>query len=504
MSVNEIIESLGESEKKVLRFVNKDTSFEDLVKLSGLKEIVVMRSLQWLSNKKLVDLKKVETEFLYLGNNGKKYVKEGLPEYLFLKELSKKSVVSKKNILKVISQEELNACIGLLKKNGLVEIEKKDDLFFSITPSGKKALEKDFFGQNFLKTFPRSFESLNGDEKALLSNFLKRKDIIVREKKVDWFASITSLGSRVASSKLLDVSFHEKVSYDLIKSGKDVEFKKYDVDAKVPSISIGRKHLVSEAKKYIKSIWLELGFEEMSGNQVQPSFWNLDALFVPQDHPAREMQDTFYIDGYKSVDNKLFDKVKKVHINGCSSNSRGWGGSFSREVSESLMLRTHTTVLSALKFVDLKKEDLPKKFFVVDKNFRNEALDWKHLFEFHQVEGIVVDLDGNLPKLKGYLKEFFAKMGFSDVRIRPAHFPYTEPSAEVEAFNPVKKEWVEMGGAGIIRPEVSKTLLGFECPVLAWGLGMERIISKYYDIVDIRNIYKNDFEYLKNVKVFIK
>ncbi len=106
--------------------------------------------------------------------------------------------------------------------------------------------------------------------------------------------------------------------------------------------------------------------------------------------------------------------------------------------------------------------------------------------------------------LKGYLKEFFSKMGFTDVRIRPAHFPYTEPSAEVEAYNPIKKQWVEMGGCGIFRPEVTKTLLGFECPVMAWGLGMERIISRYYEINDLREIYKNDLDQLKNTKTFLK
>jgi len=504
MNVNEIIEGLSESEKKVLLNVKCDTSLKNIISLTSLDEIVVMRSLQWLSNKKLVSLNKNEFVIISLGNNGKDYLKNGLPEKIFLTELLKKNSVSISDLTKIISREEVNACVGILKKNGFIKIDKKDELFFSITPIGKDKLKSGFFEEVILQKLPMNENNLSDDEIKIVNDLLKRKGIIVKDKKTNWSASITKLGLSVAKSNKLNITYQEKVTSNIIKQHKDVVFKKYDVSSSVPKISIGRKHFVNEAKKYIKSIWLELGFEEMTGNQIQSAFWNLDALFVPQDHPAREMQDTFYVEGKAKLDNKLFEKVKDAHIKGGDTGSVGWGGSFSKDVSEELLLRTHTTVLSAIKFSELKREDLPKKFFVVDKTFRNEALDWKHLFEFHQVEGIVVDLEGNMPKLKGYLKQFFAKMGFSDVRIRPAHFPYTEPSAEVEAFNPIKKEWVEMGGAGIIRPEVSKTLLGFECPILAWGLGMERIISKYYDIVDIREIYKNDIESLKKTKVFIK
>ncbi len=504
MDIDGIIEGLSENEKKVLLTIKQNTSLKHIISETSLDEIVVMRSLQWLSNKELVSLTKDESVVISLGRNGKTYLKSGLPEHLFLKELIKQDEISLSDLTKTISREEINACVGILKKTGMITINKKDELFFSITSLGKDKLKKGFAEENILKKLPLLESELSGDEAKLVDDLFKRKDIIVKDKKSNWSASITKLGELVTKSDRLNIVYEEKVTSKLIKQNKDVIFKKYDVSSSVPSISVGRKHFVNEAKKYIKSIWLELGFEEMDGNQIQSAFWNLDALFVPQDHPAREMQDTFYVEGKAVLDNKLFEKVKDAHIKGGDTGSVGWGGSFSRDISEELMLRTHTTVLSAIKFSELKREDLPKKYFVVGKTFRNEALDWKHLFEFHQVEGIVIDEEGNMPKLKGYLKQFFSKMGFSDVRIRPAHFPYTEPSAEVEAFNPIKKEWVEMGGAGIIRPEVSKTLLGFECPILAWGLGMERIISKYYEIVDIREIYKNDIESLKKTKMFIK
>jgi len=189
---------------------------------------------------------------------------------------------------------------------------------------------------------------------------------------------------------------------------------------------------------------------------------------------------------------------------GGDTGSKGWRYTYSKEEASRILLRTHTTVLSAQTIAGLKKEDLPAKFFNVGKVFRNESLDWKHLFEFYQVDGIVIDPNANLKHLKGYLKLFYKKMGYEKVRMRPAHFPYTEPSLEVDVFHPEKKEWIELGGAGIFRPEVVKTLLGFDCPVLAWGQGMGRIISEYWKITDIRDLYKNDLKQLKEMKMWLK
>jgi len=168
------------------------------------------------------------------------------------------------------------------------------------------------------------------------------------------------------------------------------------------------------------------------------------------------------------------------------------------------MLRTHTTVLSAQTLANLKEKDLPAKFFSVKRVFRNETLNWNHLFELTQVEGIVIDPDANFKHLIGYLKNFFAKLGFPDVRVRPAHFPYTEPSAEVDVWHPGKKQWMELGGSGIFRPGVVTPLMGKPIPVLAWGIGMERSIMEHFDIKDIRLLYKNDIKQLRETKTYLK
>ena len=256
---------------------------------------------------------------------------------------------------------------------------------------------------------------------------------------------------------------------------------------------------MSQATEYVRKIWLEMGFKEMTGPMIQTSFWNFDSLFVPQDHPAREMQDTFFLDLEGKLDNKFVKSIKKAHEEGIE-NSTGWQYKWSRELAKKTVLRTHTTTLSAQTLAQLKSDDLPAKYFAIGRCFRNEALDWKHLFEFNQVEGIVIDKDANFRHLLGYMKEFFGKLGFEKARFRPAYFPYTEMSMEVEVYHPKRKSWIELGGAGMFRPEVVKPLLGEDIPVLAWGPGFDRIIMDYYKLRDIRDLYKNDVSQLRGMK----
>ncbi|MCK4553276.1 phenylalanine--tRNA ligase subunit alpha, partial [Candidatus Pacearchaeota archaeon] len=236
----------------------------------------------------------------------------------------------------------------------------------------------------------------------------------------------------------------------------------------------------------------------------QSSFWNFDVLFTAQDHPVREMQDTFFIDKKLELpDKKLVEAVKKSHEQGVEG-SKGWNYSWGEEEAKKSVLRTHTTCLSAQTLAKLKKENLPAKFFAIGKCFRNETIDWSHGFEFNQTEGIVVDKNANFRHLLGYLKQFFGKMGFKKVRFRPAYFPYTEPSMEIDVWHPEKKVWLELGGAGIFRPEVTIPLLGEHIPVLAWGPGFDRTLMDYYEIKDLRKLYKNDLTKLRKMKFWMK
>ena len=180
-----------------------------------------------------------------------------------------------------------------------------------------------------------------------------------------------------------------------------------------------------------------MGFKEMTGNLIQSGFWNFDALFTPQDHPVREMQDTFFIKNKtaKLPDKELVNQVKAAH-EGKIKGSKGWQYDWKEEDAKKVVLRTHTTCLSAQTLEKIQKnKEFPAKYFALGKCFRNETVDWSHNFEFNQTEGIVVDKDANFQHLLGYLKSFLNKMGFEKVRFRPHFFPYTEPSVEADVYD---------------------------------------------------------------------
>tara|TARA_B100001079_G_C16358077_1_gene491526 strand:+ start:1 stop:939 length:939 start_codon:yes stop_codon:yes gene_type:complete len=308
----------------------------------------------------------------------------------------------------------------------------------------------------------------------------------------------------------------ESVTSNLIRSGnwKGKKFRRYDITSPVPKIYGSKRHFVNQAIEFGKRIWLDMGFKEMTGDYCQSGFWNFDALFTAQDHPVREMQDTFFIAdksttskdviGYKGKlpDNNIVKKVKEAHEGGIEG-SKGWQYKWSEDKSKQISLRTHTTCLSAKTLLEIgKNKEFPAKYFALGKCFRNETVDWSHGFEFNQTEGIVVDENANFRQLLGYLIEFFKKMGYDKIRIRPGYFPYTEPSLEIDIFHPVHKKWVELGGAGMFRPEVTIPMFGRHIPVLAWGPGFDRIIMEFFEITDLRDMYRNDLNKLRDSKIW--
>ncbi|MBW2985102.1 phenylalanine--tRNA ligase subunit alpha [Candidatus Woesearchaeota archaeon] len=510
MDVKAVIAKLSPLERRVLPLLSILSSFDDILAKSGLKGVEIMRALQWLGNKKIIVLKEDKKEVIDLGKNGKEYVKKGLPEKRFLEAVNEKDL-SLDGIGEEVglSKDELDACVGVLKKKAAINLKKDKKLIISITDNGKKLLLKKSLEEEFLeKQFPVEVSGLKPEEKFAFENLIKRKDILKEEVVKLREVELTLLGKKIIKKGISDEKFIDRLTSGLLKTGKwrKKNFRAYDVEINVPKAYYGKRHFVNDAIDYVKKIWLEMGFTEMTGKLVDSSFWNFDALFTSQDHPVRDLQDTFFIKDIKSElkDKGIVERVKKTHEDGWTTGSIGWRYDWSLDEAKKNVLRTHTTVLSVREIAKLRKEDLPAKFFSVGKCFRNESLDWSHLFELVQVEGIVVDENVNFSNLMGYLKEFFGKMGFEKIRVRPAYFPYTEPSAEVDIFHPVKKKWVELGGAGIFRPEVVKPLLGVDYPVLAWGIGLERTVSDYYDISDIREIYKNDLKQTRNMKAWLK
>lgn len=500
------LKQLHPYERAVLPLIQGTTTKSELVRKSQLKDVEVMRALEWLENKKLITSEKKSISLVNLTSSGARYWREGLPERKLLSMLPSNLDKLRE---KLGSPEELNAALGVLRNLHALKMDKTPQgVRVELQAQGKALLSKKTDEELFLgQQFPIEKDALDDASQKTVQNLIKRGITAIRDEK-DVLVQRTTLGNALSKelSKASDAPVMGRLTSQMITSGewKKAQFRAYDVTVKVPPVWNGRKHMVTQAVEYIKRIWIELGFKEMTGRMVETAFWDLDALFVPQDHPARDMQDTFYVAAQPGNLPPLAKVIKSVHETGAATGSKGWGKGWSEEEAKQLMLRTHTTVLSAQTIAKLKESDLPAKFFAVGKVFRNEVLDWKHLFEFYQVEGIVVDPKANFQHLKGYLREFYKKMGYPDVRIRPAHFPYTEPSCEVEVFHPVKKEWMELGGAGIFRPEVVIPLLGKDIPVLAWGLGLDRIISSKYALTDIRDLYNNDVKMLREAELWVK
>jgi phenylalanyl-tRNA synthetase alpha chain len=247
----------------------------------------------------------------------------------------------------------------------------------------------------------------------------------------------------------------------------------------------------------MRQIFLEMGFTEIKGDIIQSSFWNFDALFQPQDHPAREMQDTFHLDTTSELPERYVDTVCRMHETGGDIDSVGWGGTWSKEVAKRNVLRTHTTSVT-VKYLAEHPEP-PVKAFCIDRAYRRETIDPTHTPEFEQLEGIIMDRNMSFANLLGCLKEFYRRMGFENVRFRPGYFPYTEPSVEPEVYVD-DLGWVELGGAGVFRQEVTAPL-GIDYPVLAWGLGVSRVAMLKIGLKDLRDLYQSDIGWLRESPV---
>ena len=507
MDIKKIIESLSLNEVKILPHI-EEKNIDKICEKVNLDRVSVLRALEYLKNKKIVTLSSKKNEVVEIGVNGAFYRKKGLPERRLMNVLKEKRNIEIKDAQKLafLSDEELKASIGILKRKSVIELRKeKIVLDTNVETISKKTAE-----EIFIDSLPVGSESLSKEQKEVLKSLLKRKDIvrIKEEKSID--VEVTEFGREIIGSKIKN-NMIEQLTPEMLKKDslwKDKKFRRYDLTAKVPEIYGGKRHFVNQASDHARKIWTDMGFKEMTGDLIVSSFWNFDALFTAQDHPVRDMQDTFFISDRiqrgELPEKNIVKAVKESHEKGVSG-SKGWQYLWNEEEAKKLVLRTHTTVLSAQTLVELKKDGLhlPRKFFALGKTFRNETVDWSHGFEFNQTEGIVVDKNANFRHLLGYLKQFFRKMGFEKIRFRPAYFPYTEPSVEIDAYHEKKKIWLELGGAGIFRPEVVLPLLGENIPVLAWGPGFDRMIMNYYEIKDLRELYKNDITQLRKIKFWL-
>ncbi|MFD1850101.1 phenylalanine--tRNA ligase subunit alpha [Oceanobacillus bengalensis] len=272
----------------------------------------------------------------------------------------------------------------------------------------------------------------------------------------------------------ITTALNEKIQ-KLEEAALEKQLNQETIDVTLPGrpVNVGGAHLLTSIVEEIEDLFIGMGYEVREGPEVETDYYNFEALNLPQNHPARDMQDTFYI-------------------------------------TNELLLRTHTSPVQARTMLEYKGEK-PFKMICPGKVYRRDTDDATHSHQFRQIEGLYVDENVRMSDLKGTLDKFAKKMFGEDrnIRLRPSFFPFTEPSVEMdisckvchgEGCNVCKGTgWIEILGGGMVHPKVLE-MAGYDPKVysgFAFGMGTERIAMLKYGVSDIRAFYTNDVRFLK-------
>ena len=451
-----------EIEKKIITSLrdNPKQTPESLEKSTQLSPDQIRRGIEWLKLKNLANVTESQSSVISLGKNGIESLEKGLPERRLLDLL--KTGPKKLSDL----QKELGfifgPSMGLARKNNWVEAT-SDQISIKNPPS-------ELPGEKTLKLIGNEKLSKDKLDATDLSSLLKRPDFIIET---------------IMKSKEISLSDSAQ-SIELSETTGEI-----DVEAKVPQVFVARTHPLKDTIDEIREIFVTLGFSEIFGNMTQSSFWNFDSLFTPQDHPARELQDTFYLDKINAKKIGTPEQIRKVS----ESHKKNWRYQWDINEARKMVLRTHTTCVTIKHLAENKPDEA--RIFSLGRVFRNEKVSYKHLVEFNQIEGVVVGKDASLRNLMGIQREFYKRIGITKIKFWPTFFPYTEPSLQTMVYNEKLGKWIELFGMGIFRPEVTKPL-GITKPVLAWGGGIERIAMLKYDLDDVREFYNNNLGWLRS------
>ena len=495
---------LRENEQKTLLTLEKlggRSPVDQIVKASGLAHAAVMRAALSLSTKKLLQVHEQKQTTATLSVEGREHAEKGLPERRLIRALIK--LGSEATVEETINEAALERnfttiALGWLHSKNWVTMKGN-----VLKTSKEPPMEVDEKLLSILQEKGSLLIERLSKEMKNAAYVLKKRKLIELDEKTLRELELTNAGWELIKRGIKAVEEVSQLTPELILSKKwqKVKLRKFDVTAPGPVVYPGKIHPMQEIIQMVREAFLEMGFTEIRGSIVQTAFWNFDALFQPQDHPAREMMDTFYLAQPKEgkLPRKNFvDAVAKTHENGWITGSRGWQYKWGPQEAKRLVMRTHTTAVTIHYLAEHREP--PVKVFSVDRIYRNERLDYKHLAELYQIEGIIMDKNVTLRDLIGTLKEFYLKLGLKRVEFWPSYFPYTEPSAQATAYVPELKTWIELCGMGIFRPEVVAPF-GIKYPVLAWGGGLERLVMLKLGVDDIRFLYKNDLGWIRRSPV---
>ena len=468
-----------------------------------LDEAAVMRAALSLVEKGYVSVKDKTLLFTSLTSEGRDYAEKGLPERRILRvvlEHGGRMEASEAARVAGVPMDMLPIVYGWLKKKGWSTLEKYEDRTIIVA-------QKDAEGsrdEELLGVLAKSTEtdaSRFGPVESAELNVLKQRRLVTLHERAYKAISITQEGLKLVEEGITVQREVSSLTPEMLATGswRQTRLRKYDVQAEVAPTWPGKKQPYRRFLDELKWKLIALGFREMTGPIVETMFFNCDALYMPQDHPAREVHDIYLVKSPEYGDSAPFanylDNVKKTHENGWKTGSTGWRSPYSKSEASRLILRSHGTAESARTLVS-KELQIPGKYFSIARCFRPDKVDRTHLTEFNQVEGIVVGEGLSLRDLLGVLERFAIDIAGADkVKFNPDYFPFTEPSVELQAYRE-GVGWFEFGGSGIFRPELTIPL-GIHVPVIAWGLGIERLFMMKAGINDMRTLFSQDLNWLR-------
>jgi len=510
-----LLESLHPLEHKVLLCFERGGSFSapDLMQCSGLDDSRLDMASGWLQPKGLLQVKDESiTSLVALTETGKEYLEKGTPEMRIIAALREGKQFTVKDVIQNwgMDPSEVSSAMGGLREAGVVRIVQGGVLEL-VAGADIAAYE---FLSGVIKTASENENAeLNtfseAHQAAIQANFHKRgksKGIFRITEKKNRSYSLTSDGTemlRLIKERGVVAEEASLLTPEMLKQGtwKNKKFRSYNIALNPPRQSIGRKHPYKEFLDFVKYKFIGMGFEEMRGPLVENEFWDMDALFMPQFHPARNIHDVYFVKeptSCKKIEVPFAKQVAAAHKDGGKTGSTGWRYPFDIERAKRLILRSQGTAVSARTLAAGPK--VPGKYFSIARCFRYDSVDATHAPDFYQVEGIVLGEDVNFTTLLGLLQLFGQEIATAgEFQFRPAYFPFTEPSVELHVKHP-KLGWMELGGAGIFRPEVTKPL-GVDVPVIAWGLGLDRMAMVALGIQDIRELFSRDLDFIRTKKI---
>jgi phenylalanyl-tRNA synthetase alpha chain len=490
----------------VLEKLNGKVSVEQLTSEAELSDAAVMRAALTLQGRDFAKIyAKLET-IIKLNAEGKFHADNGLPERRLFKAviaLGGKASLSNTASKAGLDEQFVQIALGWILRKKWATYDSKTTTLQAASAPREESDEK-------LLRYLRSCKehatlSELSQELQVAVSTLKKRQLLTSEDKTRRVLEITAMGKRAAHEGAKATKEVTQLTPELIITGKwrTAKLQKYNIEAPVAKTWAGKKHPYLSFLEEVKTKLVTLGFKEMAGTNVETAFFNFDALYTPQDHPARETFGIYFVKDPKFGDVSTYktavENVKATHENGWHTGSSGWGYKYSMQEAKRLILRGHGTCLSARTLLSQNLE-IPSRYFSIARCYRPEVVDKTHLSEFNQIEGIVVDEKLTLKDLLGVLEKFALEIAGADkVCFKPDYFPFTEPSVELSAY----KEgygWIEFGGSGIFRPEVTLPL-GIEVPVIAWGLGVDRLFMMRADVDDIRDIFSPSLDWLRRKEV---